>query len=335
MSSPIPTITVAGKTVGRIGYGLMQLTTVPNPPSQEQAFEAMKAAADSGATCWSSAAFYGPLGGNKLLNIELIAAFFDKYPEYKDKIVLVVKGGISSTTFAPCGDDLNFLRDEILEVKKILGDKEIDVFSLARLPGAPVDEVFKGLVTLQKEGFFNAIGASEMGAASLEIASKVTPIAVNEIEVSLFSYEGQIRDTVKWCNANRVPVFAYSPLGGGMLTRKYKTPADIPKGDLRSMFPRWQNEAFFENLKLVDVLDEVAAKRGVKTSQLALAWVIGLSDMTIPIPGSSNAERVRENAEATTITLTAEENEKINKILDAFPIQGDRYPAPGMAHLMK
>ncbi|WVQ83795.1 hypothetical protein IAT38_005939 [Cryptococcus sp. DSM 104549] len=331
MSLPIPTITVAGKTVGRMGYGLMQLTTVPTPLPREQQFEAMKAAADSGATCWSSGAYYGR-PGNNFLNIELIDAFFERYPEYKDKIVLVIKGGINYTTFAP-GGSLDFLRNEINQIKKILGDKEIDVFSLGRLPDAPIEEVFKSLVNLQKEGLFNAIGVSEMGPASLQIASKITPIAVNEIEVSLFCYEPEIRDTVKWCTANRIPIFAYSPLGRGMLTRKYKTPEDIPEGDLKRMFPRFQGEAFYENLKLADRLDDVAAKRGVKTSQLALAWVLGQSDMTIPIPGSSKADRVRDNAEATRITLSAEEYEQINKILDSFEVKGDRYPATGMAHL--
>ncbi|WVQ83177.1 hypothetical protein IAT38_005316 [Cryptococcus sp. DSM 104549] len=332
--SSMPTISVAGKPVGRMGYGLMQLTWGHDIPSQETSLAAMKAAADSGATCWSSATFYGP-HENPYANLELIATFFAKYPEYKSKIVLVVKGGMDLATLSPKGNDVDFVRGEVLKTKEILGDKEIDVFSLARLPDGPVESTFEGLVTLQKEGLFNAIGVSEMGVKSLEKAIKVTPIAVNEIEVSLFSYEADIRATVAWCTKNRVPIFAYSPLGAGLLTRTYKSPDDIPKDSVKAMFPRFQGEAFYENLKLVDILDGFAEKRGVKTSQLALAWVLGLSDIAIPIPGSSKADRVRENNESTQITLTPEEYAEINKILDGFEVKGDRYPPFIMAHVMK
>lgn len=59
-------------------------------------------------------------------------------------------------------------------MKKILGDKEVDVYSLARLPEGPVEDIFKGLDTLKKEGLFGEVGASEMSAASLEKARKVS-----------------------------------------------------------------------------------------------------------------------------------------------------------------
>lgn len=63
-----------------------------------------RAAADFGSTIWSSAAFYGNPGDN-FANIKLIAAFFDKYPEYKSKIVLVVKGGADYADLHPRGTE--------------------------------------------------------------------------------------------------------------------------------------------------------------------------------------------------------------------------------------
>ncbi|WWC61958.1 uncharacterized protein I303_104544 [Kwoniella dejecticola CBS 10117] len=329
--SPIPQVQVAGHSVGRMGYGLMQLTWNPKPPAEEDSFKAIKAAADAGATCWSTATFYGP----DFANIRLIANFFKAYPEYKDKIVLVVKGGADYKTIEPYGNDIEFLRSDLAKTQEILGDKKIDVYSMARLPEkGSVEEVFTNLETLRKEGLFTAVGASEMGVESLERAQKITQIAIIEIEVSLFSFEPAIREVVKWSQSNKIPIFAYSPLGRGFLTRTYKTPEDIPDGDFKKMVPRFQGEAFYQNLKLVDRLDEIAAKKGVNTSQLALAWIVGLSDYTIPIPGSSNPKRAVENTQAASITLTADENKTISDILDTFEVQGTRYPGAAMHQLV-
>ncbi|WVR06853.1 hypothetical protein IAU60_003889 [Kwoniella sp. DSM 27419] len=323
-------VTVAGKQVGRMGYGLMQLTWNPQPPSEEVSFAAMKAAVDAGSNCWSTATFYGP----DYANIRLIANFFAKYPQYKDEVVLVVKGGVDHQKLIPKGDDIDFVRDELKQTRAILGDKEIDVFSYARLPDSD-EESLKHLVTLQKEGLFKDIGASEMSAETLDKALKITPIAILEIEVSLFSYESAIRKAVEWSKTNKVPIFAYSPLGRGFLTRTYKTPEDIPEGDFKKHMPRFQGDAFYENLKLVDRLDEIASKKGVETSQLALAWIVAISDYTIPIPGSSKPDRVKSNVESANIKLTSEELKTISDILDSFELQGGRYPEAAASHLMK
>ncbi|TYJ52209.1 hypothetical protein B9479_007197 [Cryptococcus floricola] len=331
--SSIPTTTVAGKTVGRVGFGLMQLTSNPKPPSQEASFAAMKAAVDAGSNLWSSASFYGNPGDN-FANIKLIAAFLAKYPEYKDKIVLVVKGGVDYTNLRPIAD-IDYWRNEIKQMQEILGDKKLDVFSLARLPDAPVEEVFTNLKTLKDEGLFDSVAASELGAESLEIANKITPLAINEIEISLFSYDTSIRSAIAWHNKNKIPVFAYSPLGRGFFTRTYKSPEDIPEGDFARLFPRFQGKAFYENLKLVDKLDEIAGRKGVTGSQVALAWIVGLSDYTIPLPGSSNPERIAQNVSSASITLSPAETKEINDFLDTFEVQGTRYPEFLMGDLMK
>ncbi|WVQ75295.1 hypothetical protein IAR50_004911 [Cryptococcus sp. DSM 104548] len=331
--SSIPTTTVAGKTVGRVGYGLMQLTWNPKPPAQEVSFAAMKAAADAGSNLWSSASFYGNPGDN-FANIKLLAAFFAKYPEYKEKIVIVVKGGVDYSDLHPVAD-IDYWRNEIKQMQEILGDKRIDAYSLARLPDASVKEVFTNLKTLKDEGLFDHVAASELSAESLEIAHKITPIAINEIEISLFSYDTPIRSAISWHTTNKVPVFAYSPLGRGFITRTYKSPEDIPEGDFKRMLPRFQGNAFYENLKLVDKLDDIAGRKGVSGSQVALAWIVGLSEYTIPIPGSSNPYRITQNIQSSSISLTPAETKEINDFLDAFEVQGTRYPGPAMGHLMK
>jgi pyridoxine 4-dehydrogenase len=107
----------------------------------------------------------------------------------------------------------------------------------------------------------------------------VVDIECLEIEVSLWSYEAEIREAVEYCGKHNVPILAYSPLGRGFLTRKYSKPEDIPKGSFLSHMPRFQGEAFYKNLELVDKLDEIAKEKGTSTSQLALAWLTSLNDM--------------------------------------------------------
>ncbi|ORY32614.1 NADP-dependent oxidoreductase domain-containing protein [Naematelia encephala] len=319
----IPQVTLAGKSVGQMGFGLMQLTWTPNPPSDEVSFAAMKAAADAGATAWSTACFYGN-EENPWANLELIARFFKKYPEYEEKIVLVVKGGFP----IPSKEDLvNKYREELVKTKSILGNKVIDVYSAARLPpGVPPEQVFEALKTLKEEGLFIEVGASETSAPTLRKAAKIVPIAIIEIEVSLWSYEQEIQEVITWSKETKVPVFCYSPLGRGFITRTYKTPDDIPDGAFIKYLPRFQGKAFYDNLKLVDQLDVMAEKKGLTTPQLALAWICNISPYNIPIPGSSNPERVKQNIEAAAIKLSKEDLEELDKTLSSFPPIGGRYP---------
>lgn len=164
------------------------------------------------------------------------------------------------------------------ETQELLGaDVPISVYLPARLDlaqgkadpvkyMAPFDE-------LRKEGLFGALGVSEVRVETLEKLATAYSLAVVEIEVSLWSYEQEIQDVIAWSTKTGTPVFAYSPLGRGFITRTYKTPEDIPEGSFQRYVPRFQGDAFYHNLKLVDQLDAIAAQRNLTTAQLAIAWV--------------------------------------------------------------
>lgn len=98
---------------------------------------------------------------------------------------------------------------------------------------------------------------------------------------------------VEYCAEQKIPVFCYSPLGRGFISRKWKTPEDVPKGSFQARSPRFQGEAFYNNLKLVDQLDELAAKKGVMTTQLALAWITSLSPY-VSLSASNREKRRQE-----------------------------------------
>lgn len=327
--------TIAGRPVGQVGFGLMGLTWGSSKPSTEESIAVMKAAVDAGATAFSSATFYDN-PGESYTNVKLIRAFFDAYPEYSNKVTVILKGGIKNLGPVKLDEFKPIVKEEIEKSLEILGkDRGIDVFSPARIhAGEKIEDYMEVLKEYKDQGLIKAIGLSECKAETVERASKIANVACLEIEVSLWSYEPTIRNAVEYCGKNNIPVLAYSPLGRGFLTRKYAKPEDIPADSFLAHIPRFQGEAFYKNLELVDKLDEIAKKKGTSTSQLALAWLTSLNDMVIPIPGSSKASRVKDNTAAGNIHLSAEELKTINDTLEAAEIAGGRYPSQAEGALM-
>lgn len=121
--------TLVGKEVGSTGYGLMGLTWRHTPPSQEQAFAAMKAALKNGMNFWNGGEFYGPPEYNSLV---LLERYFAQYPEDADKVVLSIKGGVGATGAAPDGSPENTRRSIDTCIAQLKGRKKIDIFEFAR-----------------------------------------------------------------------------------------------------------------------------------------------------------------------------------------------------------
>jgi pyridoxine 4-dehydrogenase len=119
-----------------------------------------------------------------------------------------------------------------------------------------------------------------------------------------------------------IAVLAYSPIGRGWLGGKYRTTDDLPK-DMRSMFPRFKPEAFDQNSKLVDAVEKIAMRKSLTLSQVAIAWVARQGG--IPIPGSTNLDRIASNSKIEE--LTDGDMEELQYAIDAFPIAAERYPA--------
>ncbi|KAL7412412.1 aldo/keto reductase [Mrakia frigida] len=320
--SPIPqrTLGSSGVSVGAIGHGLMLLTWKPEPHTpDEEAFESMRAAADAGSTFWNSGNFYGT--PDPLANIKLLRRFFDANPEYVDKVFLSVKGG--GLRGEPQTEEL--LRADVEATIAALGPKKkIDLFECARQV-SPIEETVPILAKFVKEGLFSHIGLSEVGEKSLRNAHKIHPIAAVEVECSLWSLEDELLRVIKACEELDIALIAYSPLGRGLLVNDWKSADDIPEGDLRKASPRFSKENFPINLQLTAALKSFAAKRGIPSAQLALAYLLKLSDKIIPIPGSSHIKRTLENVEAANVTFTEEEFNEIDAILKEFPGVGERY----------
>ncbi len=111
-----------------------------------------------------------------------------------------------------------------------------------------------------------------------------------------------------------------------MLTGAYKSPADFEEGDFRGMLPRFSAENFPKNLKLVDGINGIAAKKGCTAGQLTLAWLLAQGPDIIPIPGTKKIKYLEENMAALNVKVTASENAEIRKAVEGAEVQGQRYP---------
>lgn len=131
---------------------------------------------------------------------------------------------------------------------------------------------------------------------------------------------------LKTCRELGVATIAYSPLGRGMLTGAYKSPADFEEGDFRKLAPRFSEENFPKNLKLADQIGEIAKKKGCTAGQLTLAWLMAQGEDIIPIPGTKKEKYLVENMGALDVKVTEDEDKAIRKATEESEVHGSRYP---------
>jgi aryl-alcohol dehydrogenase-like predicted oxidoreductase len=176
-----------------------------------------------------------------------------------------------------------------------------------------------------RAGKVRYLGLSEAAPGTIRRADKVHPITALQTEYSLWTRdpEDEILPTVRELGIGFV---AYSPLGRGFLTGRFKTIDDLDANDYRRHSPRFQGENFQRNLDLVERIEDLAREKGVTPSQLALAWVLHQGNDIVPIPGTKHVKYLEENAAAMNVTLTADELRRIDEVAPKGAAAGERYP---------
>jgi len=169
------------------------------------------------------------------------------------------------------------------------------------------------------------LGLSEAAPGTIRRAHKVHPISALQTEYSLWSREPE-EELLATVRELGIGFVAYSPLGRGFLTGAFKKFEDLPVDDWRRNMPRFKGENFQKNLDLVTAVERIAAERGAKASQIALAWLLHQGQDVVPIPGTKRRKYLEENAAAASLSLSAEELKRIDSTFPRGMAAGNRYP---------
>ena len=251
----------------------------------------------------------------------------------RDGVVLATKFGNvrgEDGSFKGVNGKPEYVRSSCEASLKRLGVDVIDLYYQHRVdPATPIEDTVGAMADLVKQGKVRHLGLSEAAADTVRRAHKVHPIAALQTEYSLWTrdVEDGILETVRELGIGFV---AYSPLGRGFLTGRFKSPDDFDRDDYRRNNPRFTGENFAKNLKLVDEVRKIAGEKGCTPSQLALAWVLAQGEDIVPIPGTKHREYLEDNAGAANVTLTASDLERLERVFPHGAAAGTRYPEQGM-----
>ncbi|MGD0614182.1 MAG: aldo/keto reductase, partial [Verrucomicrobiota bacterium] len=211
-----------------------------------------------------------------------------------------------------------------------LGVDEIDLYYQHRVdPQVPIEETVGVMSELVRAGKVHHLGLSEAAPATIRRAMKVHPIGVLQTEYSLWTRDVEA-EILPVCRELGIGFVAYSPLGRGFLTAKFKKPGDLPPGDWRRNSPRFQGDNFESNLELTGRIEALAKRKKCTPAQLALAWVLAQGNDIVPIPGTKRRNYLEENAASSNIELTPADLEEISAAAPPGAAAGMRYPGPAM-----
>ena len=314
-----------GIGVGEVGLGCMGMSEFYGPRDDAESLATLERAFELGVTFFDTADMYG-LGHNE----ELLGRFLKGR---RDRIVLATKFGIERTPDG-YGRTINnrpeYVRQACEASLRRLGVDVIDLYYAHRIdPAVPIEDTVGAMAELVREGKVQALGLSEVSAATLRRACAVHSIAALQTEYSLWTRDPEVA-ALATCRALGVTFVAYSPLGRGFLTGAMTTTQDLAADDFRRIAPRFQNGNLQANLRIVEALKDLAARKACTPAQVALAWVLAQGDDVIPIPGTKRRKYLEENVAAAGIPLTAAELQALGAAVPRGAAAGDRYHAEGM-----
>ncbi|KAK5165844.1 uncharacterized protein LTR77_008767 [Saxophila tyrrhenica] len=262
---------------------------------------------------------------------DLIGKWFAANPSKRKDIFLATKFAIRQD---PDGGHQGLSVDSSPEyckqaIKKSLSRLQlpyVDLYYVHRVDKkTPIENTMKVMVELKNEGKIKYIGLSECSADTIRRAHVVHPVTAMQIEYSPFclAIEDPKIEVLKTCRELGIATVAYSPLGNGLLTGTLRAQADWTKpGDLRGALPWLQADVFEHNLGVVDRIGELAKKKGVSPSQLALAWVLKQGDDVFAIPGTTKIHRLDENLASLDVELSEDDEKAVRQL--AKEIKGGR-----------
>lgn len=287
--------------IGRVGLGCMGMSEFYGTAGDDAAhIKTLHAAIELGVNHFDTADMYGS-GRNEEL---LAKAFADRW----GKVTVATKFGMQR---GPNGEWLGlsgrpeYVKEACEKSLKRLGRETIDLYYQHRPdPNVPVEESVGAMKELVEEGKVRCIGVSEFSAEQIRAAHAVHPVAALQTEYSLWSRDVEGNGVLATCRDLGIAFVAYAPLGRGFLTGGIPDRESLAADDWRRQNPRFSDEAFAENVRFVEMIDEIAARKGATKAQVALAWVLAQGEDIFTIPGTRRIERLKENLGAWNVTFT-------------------------------